>query len=58
MLALPLVDASDLVPLLLAFPGTAPEESARTSLHIQLLALVKADTLRVCFDVAKCLALG
>ena len=58
VLALPHVDASDFVPLLLAFPGTAPEESARTSLHVQLLALVKADTVGVCFDVVKLIALG
>ena len=58
MLALLHVDASDLVPLLLTFPGTAPEVRANTSLHIQLLALVKADPLGVCFDELKLIALG
>ena len=46
------VDAGDLVALCLTFPGTGTKEISITRLLIQLLPLVEADTIRVCFDEA------
>ena len=60
MQVLPLlhVDTSDLVALLLLLPRTAPDVCTAACFYIEFLALVKADALRVCFDVVQLIALG
>ena len=42
------VDASNLVTLHLGVPWATPNNTSLTSFHVQLLTLVKADSLRVC----------
>ena len=52
------VDARDLVALFLGLPNARPDVRSSTSLHIELLALVEADALRVCFDIVELIARG
>ena len=53
MLPLAHVDASDLVALSLAFPWRHPDVSALAGLDVELLTLIEANALRVCFDKHK-----
>ena len=52
------VDACDLVALRLGLPRARPDVRSCTGLHIELFALVEADTLRVCFDIVELIARG